>query len=249
VINRGDIRCQRGTLAFQKFAMTSGSITVTGGGVIALSEAATLLGGLINGKDARFASPSLRLVGGTISAGTSPGTFTLDTNYEQGPDATMEIEIAGPTPDTEHDVLIVTGSAMLGGTLELHFLNGYMPPLGQKFQVLQCTNVSGQFDRILIFGLEPGKWVPPKVTAAGLELETVVDPRPWFLPPVFDGTNFKLSFGTVPGQTNFLESTESLEPPIIWQTEAEQIGDGMTAAFSFPVGGGRQRFFRVRQTQ
>ncbi len=62
---------------------------------------------------------------GTLTPGTSPGTINITGDYTQLDTATLEIELAGTTPDTEHDVVAVTGAAALAGTLDLELINNY----------------------------------------------------------------------------------------------------------------------------
>lgn len=64
--------------------------------------------------------------GGYIAAPVSPGTLTIDGDYEQLPAGVLVIEYAGENPG-EFDVLHVTGQTTLGGRLEVHFRNGFSP--------------------------------------------------------------------------------------------------------------------------
>ncbi|MDO8630046.1 MAG: hypothetical protein Q7R41_06090, partial [Phycisphaerales bacterium] len=64
--------------------------------------------------------------GGTIAPGLSPGTLTIDGDYEQLPTGVLVIEYAGLNPG-EFDVLHVTGQTTLGGRLEVHFRGGFSP--------------------------------------------------------------------------------------------------------------------------
>ena len=63
---------------------------------------------------------------GRISAPVSPGTLTIDGDYEQLPTGVLVIDYAGLNPG-EFDVLHVTGQTTLGGKLEVHFRNGFSP--------------------------------------------------------------------------------------------------------------------------
>jgi len=64
--------------------------------------------------------------GGSISPGLSPGTLTIDGDYELRSTGSQIIEYAGLNLG-EFDRLIVTGTAALGGRLEVHFRNGFSP--------------------------------------------------------------------------------------------------------------------------
>ena len=73
----------------------------------------------------RVAAPALN-AGGYIAPGLSPGTLTIEGDYEQLPTGVLVIEYAGLNPG-EFDVLHVTGQTTLGGRLEVHFRGGFSP--------------------------------------------------------------------------------------------------------------------------
>jgi hypothetical protein len=63
--------------------------------------------------------------------------------------ATMDIEIGGVTPITEHDQVYVDGGAALNGTLRLGVLNNFQPQPGQTFTILESPNgISGAFSNV-----------------------------------------------------------------------------------------------------
>jgi hypothetical protein len=94
---------------------------------------------------------------GFISPGLSPGILTLDGDFEQDDTGMVIAEVAGPTPGTGHDQLIVTGAATMGGKLVLQFIDGYAPKSGDHFNVLNVTGaIVGEFASIDVLGLEPG---------------------------------------------------------------------------------------------
>ena len=72
--------------------------------------------------------------GGQVLPGNSPGTLTIDGDYEQD-GGLLGIEMAGTLPG-QFDVLAVTGNATLGGTLSLEFIDGFAPHQGDMFKFL-----------------------------------------------------------------------------------------------------------------
>ena len=60
-----------------------------------------------------------------------------------GASAALQIEIASTTACNELDRLVVTGSATLAGNISASFVNGFAPPVGSMFQVLDYTSRSG----------------------------------------------------------------------------------------------------------
>ena len=83
--------------------------------------------------------------GATWRPGASPGTLTVTSDYpaEEG---VLEIELAGYTPGTEHDQLIVTGKARLSGTLRVDVIDDFVPSPGDFFTVLTAEEVIGTVD-------------------------------------------------------------------------------------------------------
>lgn len=77
--------------------------------------------------------PKTRLAGTNafISPGLSPGTLTIDGDYEQAEGGTLIIEVAGLEPG-QFDVLHVTGNATLSGNVDLRFINGFVPQRGDN---------------------------------------------------------------------------------------------------------------------
>jgi hypothetical protein len=94
--------------------------------------------GTFNG--ARFVNP-----GGIVSPGLSPGTLAIEGDYEQGAGGTLVIEVASPE-EGQFDVLRVTGNAILAGTLEVRFLDGFLPKTGNTLEVVRAEGtLTGQF--------------------------------------------------------------------------------------------------------
>jgi hypothetical protein len=84
---------------------------ITGQGVVSAEP-----GGIIDGTG-RISASKVRN-GGVIAPGLSPGTLTIEGDYEQLPSGRLEIEYSGLNPGA-FDVLHVTGLVTLGGRLDL----------------------------------------------------------------------------------------------------------------------------------
>lgn len=110
---------------------------------------------------------------GALDFGTNPGVvqnngavvdpigrLTINNGgYRQGASGTLQIDVGGLTPETEHDVLNVGGSAAFAGRLSLAAANGFAPAAGDVFNVITCGSCSGEFAAIdhglgLAFGPE-----------------------------------------------------------------------------------------------
>lgn len=93
---------------------------------------------------------------GTVSPGSSPGTITIDGDYTQESSGTLSIELGGTTPDIEHDQLIVTGNAILDGTLQVNLIEPYTPVLGDTFTILTYGSYTGSFNSLELAELTTG---------------------------------------------------------------------------------------------
>ncbi len=84
---------------------------------------------------------------GTVSPGNSPGLLEIDGDYTQT--GTLEIEILGDAL-TDFDRLTVTGSAFLGGTLEVTLLDGAFFGLDDTFEFLTASFIGSIFDDVIL---------------------------------------------------------------------------------------------------
>ena len=103
---------------------------------------------------------NLENIGGVLSPGNSPGLTTINGDYMQTVDAILDIEIGGLIPGIEHDVLEVTGSANLGGTLDVDWfdLGGdlFTASAGDSFNILSAETILGEFDFLTLAILGDG---------------------------------------------------------------------------------------------
>jgi hypothetical protein len=87
----------------------------------------------------------LRLINyGTVSPGASPGGLRVIDVYQQE-SGTLVVEIGGTTQGVSYDVLKIDGTAILGGTLDVRFVNGFVPRPGDRFDVVTYANITRDF--------------------------------------------------------------------------------------------------------
>jgi outer membrane autotransporter protein len=80
---------------------------------------------------------------------STPGTLTIDGNYQQGPSGLLDIEVGGPQ-SIQADQLKITGTATLSGTLALTSLNNFHPSSGNTYTILTAGGgVQGDFNQVL----------------------------------------------------------------------------------------------------
>jgi hypothetical protein len=92
---------------------------------------------------------------GGINPGDTVGTsgiFTVDANYSQLTSGTLFIELGGLNPGVGYDQVIVTGTAQLGGKLDVSAINNFEPQVGQTFEILSADSVTGTFEEIVTHG-------------------------------------------------------------------------------------------------
>jgi hypothetical protein len=119
--------------------LSGGTLTVTGGGQVNIQAGGVLGGsGTIN---ANVTNGGLVNPGGTGAA----GLLTLNGNYTQTANGVLNIEIGGTNPGTGFDQLVISGTATLGGTLNVSLINGFVPTSGTAFQILTFGSASGTF--------------------------------------------------------------------------------------------------------
>ena len=117
----------------------SGALLVNGS---ITSDVTVWHGGLLGGGGTIFGNVTNQ---GVVSPGNSPGTLTINGNYTQTATGTLLMQLASPTV---YDKLVVTGTATLGGTLQVSLLNGYTPKKGETFTYLTAGHITGAFSNI-----------------------------------------------------------------------------------------------------
>jgi hypothetical protein len=157
--NAGTVRLQDNSL----LTTTGGVDYRQTGGLTVLEDAGTQLtatGALVDIQGGRLegvgtVGPSLRNAA-EVRPGTSPGILNVSGTYTQTAAGTLRSEIGGATPGTQHDRLVVTGTAVLAGTLAGDTINGFAPAEGSSFQVVTCSPCTGGFGSVTSTGLPSG---------------------------------------------------------------------------------------------
>ena len=137
------------------FSQTAGTTRLAGGNLTG-GGTFNLQGGTLTGSGtitANVTNNALIEVGG---AGAT-GTLTITGNYTQTTLGTLRLEIAGLVAGTEFDRLVVSGSSTLAGTLDLQFINGFDPAVGNAFQIMTFASRVNQFTNVTSTGLSAGK--------------------------------------------------------------------------------------------
>ena len=101
---------------------------------------------------------------GHVGPGSSAGTLNVAGNYLQVAGATLDIELGGSSPDL-FDVLNITGTATLAGSMNISLINNFTPTPGDLFPILSAADV---FGTLALTGQSSGFSLLP--TATGMSL-------------------------------------------------------------------------------
>ena len=149
--NAGAVEVQSGALEFYgsfglTYIQTAGQTILNGGGIDMINNAVyRLQGGDLTGVGT--VTGEIDSPGGVVRPGLSAGALTIDGDFTQGAAGTLAIELGGVNPG-EFDGLSVTGTAALGGELNIALIDGYVPTSGATFVVLTAGSLSGTFDTL-----------------------------------------------------------------------------------------------------
>ena len=145
--NAGEITVSgASTLTISGALTQSGGSTILAGGTLSsTTSTVTISGGVLGGTgtvEGNVNNPSVQVSPGTID---SAGTLTIQGNYTQGAGGSLNIALGGLGAGVGYDQLAVTGTASLGGTINISTINGYVPAVGTSFQVLTFASKTGDF--------------------------------------------------------------------------------------------------------
>lgn len=161
VTNTGTFRAESGRMVFPNDVNTltqdDGVTELAGGGIVVKSF--TLNGGVLKGTGDLSANVTNN--GASIEPGASPGILNIVSNammptiagdFTQGAAGKLVIEVGGLAPGTDHDQLVVAGTASLDGTLELKQFNAFVPADGDTIAVLTASSIPAGFANVTVTG-------------------------------------------------------------------------------------------------
>ncbi len=144
---------------------------------------------------------------GILAPGMSPGIFHFDWHFTQVATGTIEIELAGEGGAGSvngHDKVLVDNIATLDGTLKVVLLDGYNPPIGTEFTIMEYGSRVGTFTTLDLPG-GPGSWVV-SYNATDITIEVI---------------------GALPVElTTFTAELENEETLLSWTTASELNNEG-----------------------
>jgi autotransporter-associated beta strand protein len=144
----GTLNVNSGTLRLKDSASNEGAIGIASGSTLEVKGGDYVNRGRISGSGTLDVDGHLFTNVGVLAPGGSNGlglgTFTVRGDYYQAASGVLEMGLGGVLAG-QYDVLAVTGKASLGGTLATNAVNGYLPSLGDSFNLLTYKSRTGQF--------------------------------------------------------------------------------------------------------
>lgn len=150
----------RGTLAIdvnRTFSQTAGTFVNDTAGI--LSGAGTMSVSTIIAAHRGHITP-----GGPIGRFTFTGSLTVDSL------GTVDVELGGTAPATDHDVLDVEDFLIPSGVLRITLASGFTPQPGDRFDIIDYGDHVGRFRRIEGLDLAGGLALRPEYGVSGLSL-------------------------------------------------------------------------------
>ncbi len=113
---------------------------------------------------------------GAFRPGNSEGIGRIDLfDYQQADTSELFVEIAG-TALNAFDRLVLSGDAVLDGYLNIDIDGGFIPALGNTFNIISANTVTGQFNNIDVSGMPDGLTFHVNYLANAVQLQVVNTP-------------------------------------------------------------------------
>jgi hypothetical protein len=186
----GGLINDRGTINSGSYNQTAGTTHVTGGlnlssnftqsgGVTNMTGALTLASGhSVNESGGSFfgigtVTGNIDLTGGVLSAGTASmkaGELTFSGTYIENGAGALNVDLGGTAAGTQYDVLNITSTANLGGTLNVDLISGFKPTVGESFDIMNYSSETGTFTKLNLPKLAGGDTWAISYNATGVVL-------------------------------------------------------------------------------
>ena len=76
------------------------------------------------------------------------GVLHLTTNFLQTSTGSLQIQLAGTTAGTQYDQILISGSSLLTGDLNVGLADNFVPAAGNSFHILDLGTVTGAFGNV-----------------------------------------------------------------------------------------------------
>ncbi len=149
-LNSGVVSAGSGSISFAGGYSDAGGTLALGGGSVTFPSQASLPTGRLVGNGTVTATTLT--VGGTVAPATAQGAGLLSVtgNMTFLPSSALNIEIGGLAAGSQYDQVAVSGTADLGGTLDLNLAGGFQTTITpqETFVILTSTSLLGSFTNV-----------------------------------------------------------------------------------------------------
>jgi len=131
------------------YVQTSGQTIVDGRLLMVGNAIANFAGGAVYGNGGTIYGAVVS--NAAINIGDSPmtiGQLFMMGNYTQGANGSLTFDIAGAAAG-QYDQLNVSGKAKFNGLMTVNLLNGFVPQIGDMFDIMNFAGGSGTFSKVL----------------------------------------------------------------------------------------------------
>jgi fibronectin-binding autotransporter adhesin len=129
-----------------KYTQTGGKTMVDGTLKTSSPGAITIWGGSVFGNGGTFSGNLTS--SGNINIGDAvlqAGMLSIAGTYTQDAAGSLVADIGGLTKDTQYDQLDISSAASLNGALRTYEINGFLPKVGETFDILNFSSETGKF--------------------------------------------------------------------------------------------------------
>jgi len=158
------------------FTQTAGSTTVDGTlkSTNTSSSAINISGGSVFGNGGTFSGnvtdQGAFVVGDAL---LEAGLETVSGKYTQSSTGALDIGIGGATVGTQYGQLDISSVAVLNGTLNLALIGAFVPTLGEMFDILNASSLSGTFSTVNGIGINSSEEFSVIYNATNVTLDVV----------------------------------------------------------------------------
>lgn len=104
---------------------------------------------------------------GAIIPGNSPASISYGGNVVFGPSVNLQIELGGTARGSKYDALNIAGDFSVDGSLAVSLIDGFVPSIGQTFDILNWGSLTGGFSSISLPSLPGRAWDTSKLYQNG----------------------------------------------------------------------------------
>ena len=145
ITNTADVSVSATLSVGGSFTQTAGHTAVDG--TLSLAQTFLLQGGSLTGSGNIVGN--IDNSGAIVGPGDSPGLLSVTGAYNQQSGGLFDIELGGTVAGASYDQLKVSGDATLAGSIDVNLVQGFLPFVGEQFDVMLRSSGSGTFANLL----------------------------------------------------------------------------------------------------